>query len=75
MVVITEYFMTVYVFAFVGSSTAFGIGAFLFFLTAIKDLEENLKSIDEHAKSKEEEHSKISEQITGFIRKHSVVQE
>lgn len=69
-----EYCVTVLEFAFFGSLTIFGIGAFLFLLTAINEINENLKSIDEHAQSKEE-HSKLFKKLSGIIRGHSVVQE
>lgn len=73
-IVIGQYIAAVFEFIYFGNMTTFAIAAFLLFLATINDIHENLKFIDECAESKRK-YLEISKQLTGFIRRHSVLQE
>lgn len=72
--VIFEYLFTIYEFLYIGCMAMFGLGFFLFLLTAYEDINRNLRIINVNAKSKKKQ-SKIFKQLIGFIRYYSDVKQ
>lgn len=69
-----QYIIFVYAFSAASCTTTLGIGAFLFAISAIKDIIKILKSIDKSAKC-EEQQSKSFKRLSDFIHIHSTVKQ